>query len=150
MAERRSDVEIVRDQLTREVTNDAVVIAGQVFRRPEPDVTRVSNDQIDERYRRAFMENDRQYLIGEAQRDPQQFLAATGRLGVVMPPDKPLEQPVSPPKPAQTRAPLPAPPPSTLPPTTPITEPVPTAPPTQLPVQPPAPVALPQPTVPSY
>ncbi len=147
MVERRSDVEIVRDQLTREVTNDAAVIASQVFRRPEPDVARVTNDQIDARYRRAFAENDRQYLISEAQRDPQQFFAATQRLGIVLYPNQPLDQPVQPPRTAQTRAPLPAPPPNVLPQTAPL--PLPAQPPTQ-PSVPPVPegaIPPPAPTV---
>jgi hypothetical protein len=123
MAEKRSDVQIVRDQLTREVSNDAAVIAGQVFRQPEPDVARVSNAQIDARYARAFEENDRAYLIAEAQRDPKQFLEATQRLGVVLPPDKPVEQPAPLPKPAQPRIQPPEPPPSVMPQTMPIDTP---------------------------
>jgi hypothetical protein len=121
MPDRRSDVAIVRDQITREVSNDAFAIASQVFSTPEPDVTRVTSQQIDDRYRRAFVENDRPYLISEAQRDPKQFLEATGRLGVVMPPDKPLSPPEPPlPQPAQAAPPLPQPPPTVLPEATPV------------------------------
>jgi len=119
VAEKRSDVEIVRDQITREVTNDAYDIAGDIFRQPEPDVARVSNDQIDARYRRAFEEGDRKYLLSEAQRDPRQFLEATKRLGVSLPtepivPEEPL------PRLAQAAAPLPLPPPSAVQQATPV------------------------------
>jgi len=131
VAEKRSDVEIVRDQLTREVTNDAYSIADDIFRRPEPDVARMTNDQIDARYRQAYQAGDRQYLISEAQRDPRQFLEATQRLGVQMPSEQPLEPQLALPRQAQGAAPLP---PQAQPPLAPPPPPV---------IAPPTPLAMP-------
>jgi hypothetical protein len=76
---------------------------------------RVSDADIDARYRQAFEAQDRGYLMSEAQRDPQQFLAAVGRLGVQMPGDQPLKQEAPLPTRARSRVDIPAPPPSVLP-----------------------------------
>jgi hypothetical protein len=108
------DTEVLRDSMTREVTNDAYAIAGQIFKVPDGDVARVSNEQLDERYRQALQSNQRDYLMAEAGRDPNQFLAAMQRLGVQMPageeiqPDPPL------PKAAKSNAPIPKPPESAV------------------------------------
>lgn len=87
----QTDPEAIRNSLTREVTNDAATIAGQIFRGPQPDVAHVSNDQLDAHYRQAFTSGDRQFLMQEATRDPIQFLASMDRLGVTMPPGQELQ-----------------------------------------------------------
>lgn len=157
------DPTVLRDSLTREVTNDAYAIAGQIFRGPQPDVARVSNQQIDERYRQAFLSEDRDYLMQEAVRDPAQFLAAMDRIGVQMPPGEELQPDPPLPKAAKSNAPIPKPPtavqPTTfddhtdVPPPPAVAAPPPTpgpVPPMQLPVSAPppplqAPVAAPMP-----
>ncbi|HYW88542.1 MAG TPA: hypothetical protein VFB50_12280 [Chloroflexota bacterium] len=126
----QSDTEAIRDSMTREVTNDAYHIAGQIFKTAEPDVSRVSNEQVDARYRQAFSTGDRTYLMQEAARDPVQFLASMNRLGVTMPPDKPLPQEEPLPKAAKANVPLPKPPESAQQPTFEQPEDVPVPPPT--------------------
>jgi len=132
-----SDPQVLRDSVTREVTNDAYSIAQQIFKGPMPDVSRVSNEQLDARYRQAFLSNDRNYLMQEAARDPVQFLASMERLGVTAPPDKPVETQPPLPKAAKPNVPLPPAPVHANPPTYGMPEDVP---PPQLP-----PVAVPPP-----
>src|SRR5215471_5691119 len=113
----QSDTEMLRDSMTREVSNDAYAIASQIFKGPEPDVGRVSNQQLDERYRQAFVSNDRQYLQQEATRDPAQFLASMQRLGVTMPPGQELQPEPPLPKAAKANVPVPKTPPQAQQPT---------------------------------
>jgi hypothetical protein len=155
------DTEILRNSLTREVTNDAYAISNQVFKQPDGDIARVSNDQIDERYHQAILNGDRPYLMQEAGRDPAQFMESMNRLiasgKAVMPPDKPV--PTDPPLPrdARSNAPIPKPPegavqpmfqsPQEVPPST--APAVPTPPPSVTPSPMGAPVPMPPPAPPS-
>jgi len=111
-----SDTEIIRNSLTREVTNDAYAISQQIFKGQEPDVARVSNEQLDERYHQAILSGDRNYLMAEAARDPQQFLAATDRLvasgRAFVPPDAKAQPDAPLPRAARPDVPLPKVPPS--------------------------------------
>lgn len=150
----QSDTELLRDSMTREVSNDAFSIASQIFKGAEPDVARVSTQQLDDRYRQAFMSNDRQYLQQEATRDPAQFLSAMQRLGVTMPPGQELQPEPPLPKSAKSTAPVPKPPAQALQQTfgtaeellkQPVTPPVVSAPAAAL--QPPAPAQMPPPGV---
>jgi len=109
-----TESQILRDSLTREVTNDAYSIAQQIFKGQEPDVARVSNEQLDERYRQAFAKNDRPYLMAEAARDPIQFMASMQRLGVQMPPGAEIEPQAKLPSSAKSNVPLPSPPPQAV------------------------------------
>jgi len=106
----QTDTEALRNSLTREVTNDAYAISSQIFKGQEPDVARVSNDQVDERYRQAFLKGDRGYLQQEAVRDPVQFLASMDRLGVTMPPGQEITSDPKLPAAAKANVPLPKPP----------------------------------------
>jgi len=167
----QTDTEALRNSLTREVTNDAYAISAQIFKGQEPDVARVSNEQVDDRYRQAFTTNDRSYLMQEASRDPVQFMASMQRLGVTMPPGQELSQEPKLPKDARTDVPLPKPPESatqatyqqfsqipvlsTLPPPqpAPATVPMPAVPPATAPGPAPLaapPVAIPPPAAPPY
>jgi hypothetical protein len=110
-----TDSQQIRDSMTREVTNDAYAVSQQIFKGQEPDVARVSNAQLDERYRQAFSTGDRQYLMAEAQRDPSQFLASMQRLGVTMPPGQALQTEPKLPSAAKPNVPLPSPPAAALP-----------------------------------
>jgi len=148
---------MLRDSLTREVTNDAYYISSQIFKGVEPDVSRVSSEQLDERYRQAFMSGDRQYLQQEATRDPTQFLAAMERLGVSMPPGSEITPDAPLPKSAKPNVPIPKPPEAAQPqfveePTVAPSPPLPAAPPpaggSQVSLQPPQPVAPPALTAP--
>ena len=135
------DPTVLRDSLTREVTNDAYSIASQIFKGPQEDVSRVSNEQLDARYRQAFQTNDRGYLMAEATRDPAQFLAAMDRIGVQMPPGEEIQPDPPLPKAAKSAAPIPK-PPTAVQPTTygaPEDVPAPTLPAPVLPAAPPAP-----------
>jgi len=112
---RQTDAESLQEDLAREVTRDAALLSHQIFSKPEPDVVRVSDRDIDQRYLLAFSKNDRAYLMREAQRDPQQFMKSMQRLGVKMPPGKAVEIPMPLPRAADPRAPLPEVPPSAMP-----------------------------------
>jgi hypothetical protein len=105
-----TDTEALRNSLTREVTNDAYAISSQIFKGQEPDVARVSNEQVDARYRQAFATNDRTYLQQEAVRDPVQFMASMQRLGVTMPAGQEITPDPKLPKDAKANVPLPKPP----------------------------------------
>jgi hypothetical protein len=106
----QTDTEALRNSLTREVTNDAYAISSQIFKGQEPDVARVSNEQVDARYRQAFSTNDRSYLQQEAVRDPVQFMASMQRLGVTMPAGQEITPDPKLPKDAKANVPLPKPP----------------------------------------
>jgi hypothetical protein len=106
----QTDTEALRNSLTREVTNDAYAISSQIFKGQEPDVARVSNEQVDARYRQAFASNDRGYLQQEAVRDPVQFMASMQRLGVTMPAGQEITPDPKLPKDAKANVPLPKPP----------------------------------------
>ena len=107
----QDEVSQLRDEITHEVNADAAHLAGQIFPRKgkQPDMARVTNEQVEARYRTAYQSNDRKYLLSEAQRDPEQFLAVSERIGARPPAETP------PPLPAATQpAPAPGPPVSTL------------------------------------
>jgi hypothetical protein len=135
----------LRDEITREVNTDAVHLAESVFGKTadQPDVGRVSDEQLDATYRRAYERNDRPWLQGEARRDPEQFLKVAERLGVRLPSEQPpplAPEPVPPALPPLPVVPAPVP---ALPP------PVPAGPPTlPLPTAPPVPAQPAPPTVP--
>jgi hypothetical protein len=142
----QTDAQMLRDSMTREVSNDAYAIAGQIFKGQESDVSRVNNDQVDQRYRQAFQQNDRQYLMGEAARDPTQFMASMQRLGVTMPPGEELQPDPKLPQAAKPNVPVPKPPESAVqqlyPTPTAVPPPAPAVPP---PTAPPGPAPLPTP-----
>ena len=75
-------------EVGNEIKRDAAPIAQGVFgdNARHPDMASVSNSELDQIYREAYLKNDRQFLQQEAQRDPVQFLAVTDRLGVQDPP----------------------------------------------------------------
>jgi hypothetical protein len=139
------DPTVLRDSMTREVTNDAYNIAGQIFKGPQGDVSRVSNEQLDERYRQAFQTNDRGYLMQEAARDPAQFLAAVDRIGVQMPPGEEIQKDPPLPAAAKSAAPIPKPPAGVQPTTFDTHTDVPAPPALPAPPMPPGPVAAPPP-----
>ena len=81
----------LQSEITAEVNRDAPAIAQGVFgdNKNHPDMGQVSNAQLDDLYRQKYLANDRQWLQGEARRDPQQFLDVAKRIGVSMPPPTP-------------------------------------------------------------
>jgi hypothetical protein len=157
VAQNPQDPEALRNALTREVTTDAYNIAGQIFRGPQPDVSHVNNDALDQRYLQAINTNDRQYLMSEAARDPTQFLSSMGRLHeagkIMVPPDAGIPQEPPLPPGARSDVPIPKPPEQSLPATFKQPDQVPAVP--ALPSPPTAPGPVPlgmppvQPTVPS-
>jgi hypothetical protein len=135
----------LRDEITHEVNTDAAHLAEAVFGKigDQPDIGRVSNEQLDATYRRAYQRDDRAWLQGEARRDPEQFLKVAQRLGVVLPSEQP---PPPPPEPA-----LPMVPPPPVAPAPPMLPPPPVAGPPVLPLPtgPPVPAQPIAPTVPA-
>jgi hypothetical protein len=130
----------LQDEITREITRDAPSIALGVFGNAanHPDVVGLPNQRIDDIYRNAYLNNDRQFLQSEARRDPEQFLKVTDRLGVQMPaPGAPPPTPLS----AQAAPTVAAPPPAPV--SLPSVAPVPPVPPAPLPA--PVPVSGPPP-----
>jgi len=89
-------VQRLQDEITREVNADAQHIATSVFGKKGnmPDMARMSDEQLDARYRTAYMNQDRQWLTQEAQRDPEQFVTIARRIGVQLPEEiPPVPQP---------------------------------------------------------
>jgi hypothetical protein len=126
-----NEVSQLQQEITREVNTDAEHLARSVFGKPgaQPDMARVDDQTIDARFRQAYQTQDRKWLVGEAQRDPEQFVKIARRIGVMLPEESaPTTQPEALP------AALPAPPPSPM-----MAAPLPPAP----PVVSPAPLALP-------
>jgi len=156
-----NELEQFQYEIANEIKRDAPHIAQGVFgnNARHPDMATVSNAELDQLYRAAYERNDREWLAQEAQRDPQQFLDVTDRIGVPDPPTDMHGKPVGPPPgspeailqnaaasppgagmgaPAPLQAPVPAalPPPPSIPPPT-MTTPI-------------APIAIPPPAAPPY
>lgn len=92
MASRKtSEIQQLQDEISDEIAADAPEIAEMVFGkvRDQPDVVNVTNQRLDQVYREAYLREDRQWLQGEARRDPEQFLKIADRIGVVIPPEMP-------------------------------------------------------------
>jgi hypothetical protein len=137
--DQKNEVVRLQSEITNEVARDAPEIALGIFgnNKSHPDMTQVSNQQLDDVYRQKYIAQDREWLQAEAKRDPQQFLDVSKRIGVSMPqPGEPA--PVTAPPPAP--APLTAAPPAPAPPM-----PVPAAVPPPASMVPPAPLAQPGP-----
>jgi hypothetical protein len=85
-------------EIANEIKRDAKPIADGVFgnNARHPDMATVSNAEIDQIFRDAYARNDREWLMQEAQRDPQQFLDVTDRLGVPDPPTDMQGKPTGP------------------------------------------------------
>lgn len=85
---KQNELQQLQYEITNEISRDAKPIADGVFgnNARHPDMASISNQEIDQVYRDAYLRNDRTFLMQEAQRDPQQFLAITDRLGVPDPP----------------------------------------------------------------
>jgi hypothetical protein len=83
-------------EIANEIRRDAKPIADGVFgaNARHPDIATLSNAELDQMYRDAYARNDRTFLMQEAQRDPQQFLAVTDRLGVEDPPTDRTDKPI--------------------------------------------------------
>ena len=81
---RPGEVDQLQYEIMNEISRDVPEIARGIFGKQTnlPDMTRVSNQQVDQMYRQAYLRGDRQFLQQEALRDPQQFLDVTDRLGV--------------------------------------------------------------------
>jgi len=124
------EVQRLQEEITREVNTDAQHLATAVFGKPGnmPDMQRLDDDVIDARYKAAYQSGDRKWLVGEAQRDPEQFVKVARRIGVMLPEEVPpgppaLPQPAAMPVPPAPTQPMMMPPPapfaSSLPPVAP-------------------------------
>jgi len=84
---KQNEILQLQGEITQEVSGDAKAIAQGIFgdNANHPDMARVPNQQLDDLYRQKYQSGDRQWLQGEARRDPQQFLDVTKRLGVTLP-----------------------------------------------------------------
>ena len=94
-----NELEQFQYEIANEIKRDAPHIAQGVFgnNARHPDMATVSNAELDQLYRTAYERNDREWLAQEAQRDPQQFLDVTDRIGVPDPPVDMQGKPVGPP-----------------------------------------------------
>jgi len=90
-----SEITNLQGEIANEIRGDAPEIAEMVFGKAidMPDVVNVSNERLDQIYREAYLKDDRQWLQGEAKRDPEQFLKIAERIGVQKPPPVPTPQP---------------------------------------------------------
>lgn len=93
----KHEVAQLRDDITEEVNRDAEVLGTQLFaasaNQREPDLKRVSDEQLRGLYRQKYLEQDRQWLANEAVRDPKQFIKVARQIGVVLPDEMPTMQP---------------------------------------------------------
>lgn len=82
-----SEVLRLQQEITQEVNTDAQHLSESIFgkRGNMPDMTRVDDDTLTARYRQAYQTQDRKWLVGEAQRDPEQFVKVARRIGVMLP-----------------------------------------------------------------
>jgi hypothetical protein len=139
-----SEVLELQQEITHEVNTDAEHLARAVFGDPKnmPDIARVDDQTLEARFRAAYQSQDRKWLIGEAQRDPEQFVKVARRIGAMLPQEAPPTATVAPPMPMPAPMPMAAPP---LPPAAPVLPVAPVAVPPTLPtpgVAPPRPVIL--------
>lgn len=74
----------IQSDIENEINGDAEVLAKQLFGDKMPDMGTTSDAEAMDIMRQKFMANDRQWLIGEAKRDPNQFNRLTKALGVVV------------------------------------------------------------------
>lgn len=84
-------------EIANEIKRDAPPIARGVFgdNKRHPDMATIGNAELDQMYRAAYAKNDREWLAQEAQRDPQQFLDVTDRIGIMDPPLDQHQQPMA-------------------------------------------------------
>lgn len=115
----QNEVLKLQDEITHEVNTDAQHLATSVFGKVggQPDMQRVTDEQLDSRYRQAYTNNDREWLTQESQRDPDQFIKVARRIGVMKPEEigQGLPPPPPPPPPPPVAAPAPLPPPGVTP-----------------------------------
>lgn len=85
---KRGELQQLQYEITNEIRRDAPEIAQGVFgdNAMHPDMATISNDELDDLFRQKYLTNDRQWLQGEARRDPDQFLTVAKRIGVQLPP----------------------------------------------------------------
>jgi hypothetical protein len=85
---KQNEILQLKNEIASEISRDAPNIAQGVFgdNANHPDMSQVSNQQLDDLYRQKYIANDRTWLQAEARRDPVQFEKVTDRLGVVTPP----------------------------------------------------------------
>lgn len=133
---KQNEVLKLQNDITNEISRDAPAIAQGIFgdNKNHPDMSQVSNAQLDQIYRTAYMNNDRQFLQQEARRDPNQFMQVAQRIGVTMPQAQPEPAPASTPNVSAVPPAMPA---------APAMPPMPAA-----PAAMPAPAPLPQPALP--
>src|SRR5215831_87639 len=114
----RDEFDQLQTSIIDEIKGDAQAIANGVFGTQGHQLgqTAVSTAYLEQVYRQAYLDNNREFLSQEALRDPLQFEKVTDRLGVVIP--ETLPSPAPPSAPSQPAA-VPPPPsaPSPLAPT---------------------------------
>jgi hypothetical protein len=93
----QNEIVQLQQEIHQEIQGDVGPIASGIFgssNKGMPDMRPVSNQQLDDLYRQKYQAGDREWLVGEAHRDPQQFLDVSQRIGVQMPPAQPDGSPV--------------------------------------------------------
>lgn len=85
MAKRQHELESLRDEISAEIDGDAEVLSKELFGDvATPDQERVSDPEALAYIHSLYLSGDRQTLLDEARRDPEQFLDISGKLGVIM------------------------------------------------------------------
>jgi hypothetical protein len=84
---KQNEILQLKNEIAAEISRDAPNIAQGVFgdNANHPDMSQVSNQQLDDLYRSKYQSGDRAWLQAEARRDPAQFEKVTDRLGVTTP-----------------------------------------------------------------
>jgi hypothetical protein len=85
---KQNEILQLKNEIASEISRDAPNIAQGVFgdNANHPDMSQVSNQQLDDLVRSKYQSGDRAWLQAEARRDPVQFEKVTDRLGVTTPP----------------------------------------------------------------
>ena len=93
MPKKQHELLDIQDDITQELNGDASLIAKELFGDKMPDMGTASDTEALDIMRQKYAEGDRRWLVGEARRDPAQFLKLSQQLGVVVqPPAGPVPQ----------------------------------------------------------
>lgn len=85
MAGKQHELLDIREQIGHEIDGDAPLLAKELFGDKMPDMDKTSDAEALDMLRQKYMANDREWLVGEARRDPNQFLRLSKQLGVTVP-----------------------------------------------------------------
>lgn len=73
----------IQKSIEGELNGDAAIVSKELFGDKMPDMGTTTDAEALAMMRSKYLMNDQQWLAGEAQRDPNQFLRLSKQLGVV-------------------------------------------------------------------